>query len=64
MNREKAHALLESASETAEAIVTAQLGRFDITDPECGLAYDRILFPLLAEHAGHMTMVDFLDLLG
>ncbi|RFU49784.1 hypothetical protein D0B32_00400 [Paraburkholderia sp. DHOC27] len=64
MDKQKARAILESASEAAEAIVTAQLGRFDITDPECGAAYDRVLFPLLAENARDMTIADFLDLLG
>jgi hypothetical protein len=64
MNKRQARALLESASGAAEAIVTAQLGHFDITDPECGAAYDRVLFPLLAELARDMTIADFLDLLS
>jgi hypothetical protein len=67
MDRKQARAILKSASEAAEAIVTAQLGYFNIIDPACGAAYDRILFPLLADHARDMTitnLLDFLDLLS
>jgi hypothetical protein len=63
MDRKQANAILESSCAAAQAIVAAQLGRFDPTDLACGAAYDAILFPLLADYAGEMTLGDFFSLL-
>lgn len=62
MDKITARKILEAADATAEAIVTAQYGHLDILDKEHGAAYDRVLFALLAEKVGDMTLAEFLPL--
>ncbi|WP_020071530.1 hypothetical protein [Paraburkholderia caledonica] len=63
MDKITAQKLMAAADGTADAIITARHGYFDILDPELGAEYDRIVYGLLAENIPDMILADFMALL-
>lgn len=63
MDKITAQKLMAAADATADAIITARHGYFDILDPELGAEYDRIVYGLLAEEIPDMILADFMALL-
>ncbi|CDY79411.1 hypothetical protein BGLT_02192 [Caballeronia glathei] len=64
MDKFEARALFDSASEMADAIVTAKYGYCDPTDKVHGAAYDKAFYGLLSEHFSDMTIPDLMAWIG
>ena len=62
MTKSEAKALLESVDETAEALVTAQIGHRDPTDDRASRMYFKIRDELLMDHEPKLDLIEFREL--